>query len=107
MLLQPFLENAILHGLLPLKNKGIVTLRLIREGEHNIKAVIEDNGVGREFHFDKLGKKHKSHGLRITRERLKVFESFLGNKFNLSIHDLKDAEGKPTGTRVELNLPCR
>ena len=58
-------------------------------------------------HENKLGKKHKSHGLRITKERLQVFESLMGNKFNLEIHDLKNEEGKPKGTEIKLMLPCR
>jgi two-component sensor histidine kinase len=106
MLLQPFLENAILHGLLPLDNKGLVTLKLEKITDQQVKAIVMDNGVGREFHKGRLGKKHKSHGLRITKERLKVFESFLGNKFNLTIRDLKNEQGKPEGTHVELTLPC-
>lgn len=105
MLLQPFLENAILHGILPKTEKGLISLDLTLENNQNLHAVISDNGVGRDFHANKLGKKHKSHGLRITKERLKVFESYLGNKFNASIHDLKNSEGKPEGTRVELSLP--
>ncbi|MGB0402804.1 MAG: sensor histidine kinase [Salibacteraceae bacterium] len=107
MLLQPFVENAILHGILPLEGNGIVTINMHRLADQSIQVSIQDNGVGREFHKNKLGKKHKSHGLRITQERLKVFESLLGNKFNLIIRDLKDEEGKPKGTEIELLLPCR
>lgn len=107
MLLQPFVENAILHGILPMENNGKVTIDMHRLADQSIQVSIRDNGVGREFHTNKLGKKHKSHGLRITQERLKVFESLLGNKFNLIIRDLKDEEGKPKGTEIELLLPCR
>ena len=92
MLLQPFLENAILHGILPKTTKGKVSMKLDRIDQHSILATITDDGVGREFHKNKLGKKHKSHGLRITKERLQVFESLMGNKFNLEIHDLKNEE---------------
>ena len=77
------------------------------EGEVNVQVTITDNGVGRDFHKNKIGKKHKSHGLRITQERLQVFENLLGNKFNLTIRDLKNEEGKPKGTEVELVLPCQ
>ena len=107
MLLQPFLENAILHGILPKTTKGKVSMKLDRIDQHSILATITDDGVGREFHKNKLGKKHKSHGLRITKERLQVFESLMGNKFNLEIHDLKNEEGKPKGTEIKLMLPCR
>jgi len=107
MLLQPFLENAILHGILPKQSKGHVSLTLERKDSSTLIATILDNGVGREFHKNKIGKKHKSHGLRITRERLQVFESLMGNKFNLQIHDLKDEEGKPKGTEIKLTLPSR
>mgnify|MGYP000468774279 CR=1 FL=1 len=58
MLLQPFLENANLHGILPKQSKGRVSIILDRKGDNRILACISDNGVGRDFHKDKLGKKH-------------------------------------------------
>ncbi|MBD79207.1 MAG: hypothetical protein CL840_09830 [Crocinitomicaceae bacterium] len=105
MLIQPFIENAILHGILPLESRGEIMLKVDIKDDNTLLATIRDNGVGRDYHKDKIGKKHKSHGLRITRERLQVFESLMGNKFNLEIRDLKDEEGKPKGTEIELMIP--
>ncbi len=107
MLIQPFVENAILHGILPREGKGNISLSLHYVSENALLCIIEDDGVGREFHAGKLGKKHKSQGLRITQERLMVFKQLFKSEFQFSFHDLKDEFDKPKGTRVELSLPSR
>ena len=107
MLIQPFVENAILHGILPREGKGNITVSLEFLSDNSLLCFIEDDGVGREFHAGKLGTKHKSQGLRITQERLAVFKQLFKNDFQFEFHDLKDEFGKPKGTKVELRIPRR
>ena len=107
MLIQPFIENAILHGILPREGKGNIEVSLKFLSDNSLMCTIEDDGVGREFHIGKLGKKHKSQGLRITQERLTVFKQLFKNDFQFEFHDLKDEFDKPKGTKVELSIPSR
>ena len=107
MLMQPFVENAILHGILPAQRKGEITVSISRAGEHVLHCTIEDNGVGRDFHAGRQSKKFKSQGLRITRERLEAFQAIFDDEFHYNIVDLKNEAGEPIGTRVELLVPCR
>lgn len=107
MLIQPFIENSILHGILPKQEKGKIEVSIKYISDSSLLCTIEDNGVGREFHKDKIGKKHKSQGLRITKERLEVFKQLFKDEFKFSFHDLKDEFDKPKGTKVELSVPSR
>ncbi|UTW63545.1 histidine kinase [bacterium SCSIO 12741] len=107
MLMQPFVENAILHGILPGQKQGQITVSISRAGEHVLNCTIEDNGVGRDFHAGRQSKKFKSQGLRITRERLEAFQAIFDDQFHYEIIDLKNESGEPRGTRVELLVPCR
>lgn len=107
MLIQPFVENAILHGILPKEGNGHIDLFITRSNEHSLLCTVTDDGVGRAFHKNKIGKKHKSQGLRITEERLRVFKSHFKGEFQFIFHDLKDESDKPKGTKVELIVPCR
>ena len=107
MLIQPFVENAILHGILPREGKGSIEVSLKFLSDNSLMCCIEDDGVGRAFHAGKLGKKHKSQGLRITQERLAVFQQLFKNDFKFEFHDLKDGFDKPKGTKVELSIPSR
>jgi tetratricopeptide (TPR) repeat protein len=108
MVLQPFVENAIWHGLLPKREsgEGFISIDIHRK-DGNLVCLIEDNGIGREKALE-LSRKSvypkKSLGLKITEERLKL----LNNKFHqqlVRITDLKDTVGKALGTRVEVFIP--
>lgn len=100
MLIQPFIENALLHGLLPLKREGHISLT-VRKQDEMLIFMIEDNGVGRqESPPHRLG---QPHGLSITRQRIDLLNRFENKAGNLVIEDLKDNEGKPRGTRVTFN----
>ena len=104
MLLQPFVENAILHGLQN-KENGLVKISVNKENDM-IKCVIEDNGTGRVGTIVKEeNKRAKSLGLQIITERLNIINYLKKAKAALSIVDLKDAENKPHGLRIELLLP--
>ena len=106
MVLQPFIENAIWHGLMPKQGEGMIKIA-IQEESGVLKCIIEDNGVGREKALNlaesKVLKK-QSLGLHITEERLKLL-----NKEQLKdlirITDLKDSTNRALGTRVDVLIP--
>jgi tetratricopeptide (TPR) repeat protein len=107
MLAQPFIENAIEHGVKNLEPKGRVTVRFRRD--HALLILeIEDNGVGRKKAGElllKQNKDHKSMAIDITRERLDLLNKKLKRKINLDIRDLCDEAGRPLGTLVKIEIP--
>ena len=107
MLAQPFIENAIEHGLRHKKEMGYVFVTF--KTEHKcISLIIEDNGVGREKASEiEKSKKHKSMAMAITKERLGIFRKKFKKKFVLGITDLHDSGGNPIGTKITLEIPCK
>ncbi|MCB0484456.1 MAG: histidine kinase [Flavobacteriales bacterium] len=106
MLIQPFAENAILHGILPLEGRlGEVKINIRPGNDFSLQCAISDNGVGRTFHADKREKAHKSRGMHITMERLRSYGLFTGHSYQMQIEDLRDALGNTCGTRVNMDLP--
>lgn len=100
LLLQPFVENAIWHGLHPSskpENKLSVTFDTSRQ----LQITIEDNGVGRK-ESGKSKKTHPSAGTRITQERLSLYNHISESKMHLNILDLENDEGMPEGTRITI-----
>jgi LytS/YehU family sensor histidine kinase len=110
MIVQPYLENAIEHGLRS-KKDGILAVQFLSFNEQCILCIIEDNGVGRDkamalqrenFKYQH----HKSKGTLITEQRLRLLHKSLGAQPAVKIIDLKDPlTGEATGTRVEVLIP--
>jgi tetratricopeptide (TPR) repeat protein len=108
LILQPFLENALWHGLSSKEGVKKIDLRASKEGEGFIKISITDNGVGREAaEIIKEGRvlKRKSVGIDITKERLANFSKDFQNSFKVEIEDLHDKDGNASGTRINLRIP--
>jgi tetratricopeptide (TPR) repeat protein len=110
MVLQPFVENAIWHGLMHKEKHEPGHIRIcIEEAEDILTCVIEDNGVGREMASALSSRSvvsRKSMGLQITEERLRLFNK--GNAGPLvQITDLKDPLDQALGTRVDIHVPLR
>ena len=108
LILQPFLENALWHGLSSKEGKKKIVLHVSKGGGGFIHIDITDNGIGRDMAEKiKEGKvlKRKSIGIDITKERLTNFSRDYQNSFNLEILDLFDAKGKASGTKVLLHIP--
>lgn len=107
MLLQPYVENAILHGLVPDNKKGMLSIRFfMREGF--LHAVIEDTGIGRKRSAEineQSRKAHASMGMKITRDRLKLMGDVQQTSYTSVITDFTDHEGHALGTRVEISWP--
>lgn len=100
MLLQPLVENAILHGLVPRRNDGLLRIMIHRDGDMLV-CRIRDNGVGRAASAQHGGRSlTPSLGLQITIERLRQFNRGAGMPHGLELADLHNAEGRPTGTEA-------
>jgi tetratricopeptide (TPR) repeat protein len=107
MLAQPFIENAIEHGLKSKEVKGNIDVRFIRKNQ-TLVLEIEDDGIGREKAQENLQKQnsdHKSMATSITQERIKVLNRKLQHKIKLEIFDLKDNQNQPVGTLVKFDIP--
>lgn len=107
MLIQPFVENSIWHGLQPLGKDGKVIIEINKIGE-SLQCTIQDNGIGRkEAARNKEAKKvkRKSMGMNITFERMEVINNMYDIKNEVLIEDLYGRSGKPIGTRVILHIP--
>ncbi len=108
LILQPFLENALWHGLSSKDGEKNIDLKVSSGNGNFIDISITDNGVGRDAaEIIKKGKvlKRKSVGIEITKERLANFARDYQNTFELNIIDLFDKEHNATGTRVVLHIP--
>jgi tetratricopeptide (TPR) repeat protein len=106
LLLQPFCENAIWHGLMHKEGQGRLDIELSMK-EDILNCVITDNGVGREKAEEmnsKTAEKEKSLGLKITTERLALLNREKGLHTFYDIEDLKDENGNGIGTKVNLKI---
>jgi sensor histidine kinase YesM len=105
MLLQPFLENAIVHGLGPRNGAGKIRIHVSKH-QDILVFVIEDDGVGRNERAGGLitSPERKSHGLDITRQRLQLYDLQNNTVSELETEDLNQTDGTPSGTRVTLRL---
>jgi tetratricopeptide (TPR) repeat protein len=106
LLLQPFCENAIWHGLMHKEGKGHLTITIIKKEEY-IHCIITDDGIGRskaEELNSKSANKEKSMGLKITNERLSLFNNEEGVATAYEIEDILDSTGTVTGTKVNLKI---
>jgi len=107
MLIQPYVENSICHGLMPKAEKGFVKIDLKLNTDHII-CTIEDNGIGREAASERAKQKngnHKSMGTRIVSSRLDLVNELYGTSLTTVYTDLKNDMGDPEGTRVQINIP--
>jgi len=102
LIVQPFAENAIWHGLRHKANgNGKLYVRFILENKDKLRIEIEDNGIGRDGSvLLKTAKKHTSYGVKITEERLIK----LNSANYLEILDLYNNNNEPVGTKVILHL---
>jgi tetratricopeptide (TPR) repeat protein len=109
LLLQPFVENAIWHGLMHKEEKGHLEIELSID-KKDLTCIITDNGIGRSKAAQirsKSAEKQKSMGLKITTERLAFLNKDQDKKTFFNIEDIIDMEGKPAGTRVVLKMNYR
>jgi LytS/YehU family sensor histidine kinase len=109
LLFQPFVENAVWHGLMHKKDQGRLNIQL-RVTDNILSCTITDDGVGRSFaenSTSKSAEKRKSMGIGITRQRMALINGNETVANSLVIEDLYDEHGKAAGTRVVLRIKVR
>ncbi|MBK8451510.1 MAG: histidine kinase [Saprospiraceae bacterium] len=107
MLIQPYVENAVVHGLLNKNNSGHLQI-VLTKNENKIYCIIEDNGIGRaaaSIINNKKKGRHESLGLQVTNDRVHMIEKISNKKVSVSITDLVDANGNGIGTKVTIEIP--
>ena len=107
LLLQPFVENSIIHGI-QFKDNGLIKIKIAPVNDM-IRCTVEDNGTGMQQGAvaagQQKGSSRRSLGMKITKERLDIIERLKKVKTAITFSDIKDEENKITGLRVELVLP--
>lgn len=106
LIIQPFIENAIWHGIVPKGNKGKVALAVIRSGNH-IEISIDDNGIGRDSSQQNKsvsGIMHQSKGVNLTQSRLELDNHLRQRHAKLETVDKKDGNGVAIGTKVIITI---
>ncbi|MEM7040719.1 MAG: histidine kinase, partial [Bacteroidota bacterium] len=107
MIFQPFLENAIWHGLMHKEGKGTLQLRIVQD-ENYLTCVIEDDGIGREKAAQmkrKSATNYRSMGMQITEDRLNNLKKRADIDSVIEILDLSSDLGEVRGTRVTITVP--
>ncbi|HEX6194098.1 MAG TPA: histidine kinase [Chitinophagaceae bacterium] len=107
LIIQPYVENAIWHGLLHKERAG--HLSIVVCGNHeSLECIVEDNGVGRQRARElksKSASTKKSLGMKLTEDRLALLGKSSSLRASVEVTDLVDADGDPCGTRVVLRIP--
>ncbi len=107
LLIQPYVENAIIHGLANSENEDL-NLTVTASLKHDkIKFIIQDNGIGRiqSTEYNRLNKPyHKSVGLKITEDRINLYKRGNETDGSIKITDLYDEFNNPAGTKVEITI---
>ncbi|MEC4004119.1 histidine kinase [Flavobacterium sp. SUN052] len=106
LILQPFIENSLWHGLMLKDGKKNITINVAQEKAITILTIL-DNGIGRKKAEENVAKKsfkRESLGLQFTNERLKYFNQKLKTNYNFTFEDLYDEIGIPIGTKVEFKF---
>lgn len=106
MLLQPYVENAIWHGITHKEGKGNITIS-INKNKHLLQCTINDNGIGRvaSEKINSKKSKHKSHGMSITKERLEILNAMHKSPLSVEIADILNEKKEIAGTSVKIFIP--
>ncbi len=108
MLMQPYIENAILHGLNPKVDKGCLKIDIFTKNNY-IVCRITDDGIGRtaagEIKRTQPGQQYKSLGMKITSERVRILNNINNSNMSVEISDLNNDKDESIGTMVEIYIP--
>ena len=108
MLIQPYVENAIHHGLRHQSSEGKLHIQLSHENG-SVLCTVEDNGIGRTEAAKNrdtfFQREHSSHGMSLTEQRLELLNQMQPRKTWVTVEDLYTPDQRPTGTRVTIIIP--
>jgi ligand-binding sensor domain-containing protein len=110
MILQPYIENAIWHGIMPKGGAGTIRISIHLSMDGNeITVTIADDGIGYTQGHTSLNihGKHRSMGMALTEERLRLLEHLLHKHYRVRIRQLVNMSGQSMGTEVQIQLPAR
>lgn len=108
LIIQPYVENAIWHGLLHKETAGHLFVHISKKKSNVLQCVIEDDGVGREKARElksKSASSKKSLGMKLTENRLGLLSTHYSTEALVEIEDMLDEFGEAKGTKVILNIP--
>jgi ligand-binding sensor domain-containing protein/putative methionine-R-sulfoxide reductase with GAF domain len=108
LIIQPYVENAIWHGLLHKEQEGRLHIQVSQPVEGMLQCEIEDNGIGREKAKEMKSKSavsRKSLGMKLTEDRLSLLNKHATLNASIDIIDLTNGHGEATGTRVIIKIP--
>lgn len=108
LIIQPYVENAIWHGLLHKESSGHLSISVSMAGDSMLQCIIEDNGVGREMAKNlksKTATSRKSLGMQLTENRLSLLNKHAELNASVEIIDLQNGGNEAVGTKVVLRIP--
>lgn len=105
MMIQPFVENAIWHGLRPKEGHRKLFIKFEKKDEKTLFCTIDDNGVGRNNKGKGIEEDHQSLAINFINQRLELMSKRYEGNYSLSIIDKVNEKDEPLGTLVEITLP--
>jgi ligand-binding sensor domain-containing protein/two-component sensor histidine kinase len=106
-LIQPFIENAIWHGIMGLKETGRIDIEF-QKNRNQLTCIVEDNGIGRKRSMElktAVPVTKQSYGIALVESRLALLNNLYDIDIKIRFVDLYNENGQPSGTRVIINLP--
>ncbi|MFN8354476.1 MAG: two-component regulator propeller domain-containing protein [Spirosomataceae bacterium] len=109
MLLQPFVENALWHGLMPKPTERVLSIDFQLKDDAILVCSVDDNGIGRKQSFAQkqqriTATKHQSKGIQITEDRLRLLHFHQNQHAHIEIVDKENTQGEALGTTVRIEL---
>lgn len=107
MIVQPFVENAMLHGIMHLDNAGKIDIRFLLNTDW-LQITIEDNGIGRfksALYKSENNEPHHSIGIKVATKRLQALKINDNTPAGIDIVDLQNEHGEGCGTKVIISIP--
>jgi len=108
LLIQPFVENAIWHGLMHKEEGGTINVEVTLPSENLLHIEISDDGIGRAkaaAFKSKSATINKSFGMKVTNERIELINQLYNTTTKVQIFDLQNQQGQATGTKVVVEIP--
>jgi Histidine kinase len=108
LLIQPFVENAIWHGLMHKEEGGTIKITITQPTENILLVEVIDDGIGREKAMEyksKSATKHKSYGMKITADRIELINQMYQTNTNVQVVDLINNKNEVVGTKVIIEIP--